>query len=157
MQARVAVYFVLALALFPDASYGRVWDTLAGALRQAGRHVASVTAAGLACVRRRLCSQPRSASLVIFARSGSSSPRTEASRPSRSPTALTRTRLDLDWEVTREHRNHQGMWVKSRKIVGRTDRLGPVVEPEPHRPENAVVPDGPGRTALDRIKKQRLT
>ncbi|GAB3014255.1 hypothetical protein GCM10023080_096940 [Streptomyces pseudoechinosporeus] len=28
MPARVAVYFVLALTLFPDASYGRVWDTL---------------------------------------------------------------------------------------------------------------------------------
>lgn len=39
----------------------------------------------------RLCSQPRSASLVIFARSGSSLPRAKVSKPSRSPTALTCT------------------------------------------------------------------
>jgi hypothetical protein len=58
VPARVAVYFVLALALFPGASYGRVWDTLAGALRQAGHLVASVTAAGLACVRRRVGPDP---------------------------------------------------------------------------------------------------
>ncbi|WP_409474646.1 IS4 family transposase [Streptomyces sp. HC307] len=58
VPARVAVYFVLALALFPGGSYGRVWDTLAGALRQAGHLVASVTAAGLACVRRRVGPDP---------------------------------------------------------------------------------------------------
>lgn len=58
VPARVAVYFVLAPALFPGASYGRVWDTLAGALRQAGHLVASVTAAGLACVRRRVGPDP---------------------------------------------------------------------------------------------------
>jgi threonine synthase len=39
----------------------------------------------------RLCSQPRSASLVIFARSGSSFPRTATSSPSSSPTVLTCT------------------------------------------------------------------
>ncbi|WP_369395310.1 transposase domain-containing protein [Streptomyces sp. CG1] len=65
VPARVAVYFVLALALFPDASYGRVWDTLAGALRQAGRLVASVTAAGLACVRRRVGPDPLRELLLV--------------------------------------------------------------------------------------------
>jgi hypothetical protein len=49
---RVAVYFVLALALFPESSYGRVWDTLVGAVRQAGHAVAAVTEAGLADLRR---------------------------------------------------------------------------------------------------------
>lgn len=58
VPARAAVYFVLALALFPGASYSRVWDTLAGALRQAGHLVASVTAAGLGCVRRRVGPDP---------------------------------------------------------------------------------------------------
>ncbi|MFI6374343.1 hypothetical protein [Streptomyces sp. NPDC050546] len=38
-----------------------------------------------------LCTQPRSASLVIFARRDSSLPRTEASSPGRSPPALTCT------------------------------------------------------------------
>ncbi|MDH6130377.1 hypothetical protein P3T39_007370 [Kitasatospora sp. GP82] len=58
VPARVAVYFVLALALFTDASYERVWDTLTGALRQAGRLVAAVTEAGLADARRRLGPDP---------------------------------------------------------------------------------------------------
>ncbi|MBV9025676.1 MAG: transposase, partial [Streptomycetaceae bacterium] len=58
VPARVAVYFVLALALFADSSYGRVWDTLVGAVRQAGHTVAAVTEAGLADVRRRLGPDP---------------------------------------------------------------------------------------------------
>ncbi|WP_351237303.1 transposase domain-containing protein [Streptomyces sp. NPDC002133] len=45
VPARVAVYFVLA-PLFIDASYGRVWNTLTGALRQAGRLVAAPTGRG---------------------------------------------------------------------------------------------------------------
>jgi hypothetical protein len=55
---RVAVYFVLALALFPESSYGRVWDTLSGAVRQAGHRVAVMTESGLADLRRRLGPEP---------------------------------------------------------------------------------------------------
>jgi hypothetical protein len=58
LPARVAVYFVLALALFADVSYGRVWDTLTGAVRQSGHLVSAVTAAGLADARRRLGPDP---------------------------------------------------------------------------------------------------
>lgn len=58
VPSRVAVYFVLALALFPENSYGRVWDTLVGAVRQAGHVVVAVTEAGLADVRRRLGPDP---------------------------------------------------------------------------------------------------
>jgi Insertion element 4 transposase N-terminal/Transposase DDE domain len=58
VPGRVAVYFVLALALFADASYRRVWDTLTGAVRLAGAVVALVTEAGLADVRRRLGPEP---------------------------------------------------------------------------------------------------
>jgi hypothetical protein len=43
VSAHVAVYFVLALALFADSSYRRVWDTLVGAVRQAGHTVAEGT------------------------------------------------------------------------------------------------------------------
>lgn len=58
VPSRVAVYFVLALALFPECSYGRVWDTLVGAVREAGRRVAAVTESGLADLRRRLGPEP---------------------------------------------------------------------------------------------------
>jgi hypothetical protein len=58
VPARVAVYFVLALALFPESSYGRVWDTLSGAVRQAGHRVAVMTESGLADLRRRLGPEP---------------------------------------------------------------------------------------------------
>jgi hypothetical protein len=64
----------------------------------------------------------------------------------------------LAWEVTSEHRNHPGMWVKSRKCADCTDRLDLVVEPEPHWPENGSRPRWAlGDTALDRIKSYRFT
>ncbi|TKA00857.1 IS4 family transposase [Actinacidiphila oryziradicis] len=55
---RVAVYFVLALALFPDLSYAGVWDMLTGAVSQMGHRVATLTDAGLADLRRRLGPDP---------------------------------------------------------------------------------------------------
>jgi hypothetical protein len=51
---RVAVYFVLALALFRDPSYARIWDKLTGTVRQLGHRVELLTEAGLADLRRRL-------------------------------------------------------------------------------------------------------
>jgi hypothetical protein len=58
VPGRVAVYFVLALALFPERSYGQVWDTLIGALRQAGYQVRQLTGTGLADLRRRIGPDP---------------------------------------------------------------------------------------------------
>ncbi|TJZ94380.1 hypothetical protein FCI23_53895 [Actinacidiphila oryziradicis] len=58
VPGRVAVYFELALALFPERSYGQVWDTLIGALRQAGYQVRQLTGTGLADVRRRIGPDP---------------------------------------------------------------------------------------------------
>jgi hypothetical protein len=55
---RVAVYFVLALALFPDLSYAGVWGTLTGAVGQLGHRVAALSDAGLAGLRRRLEPDP---------------------------------------------------------------------------------------------------
>lgn len=55
---RVAVYFVLALALFPALSYAGVWGTLTGAVAQMGHQVAALTEAGLADPRRRLGPDP---------------------------------------------------------------------------------------------------
>jgi hypothetical protein len=55
---RVGVYFVLTLALFPESSYRRVWDTLAGAVRQTGHRVAVMTESSLADLRRRLGPEP---------------------------------------------------------------------------------------------------
>ncbi len=49
----------------------------------------------------KFASQPRSASLVIFAREGSGLPRTEASSPSRSPTALTCTGPSVSRTIVR--------------------------------------------------------
>jgi hypothetical protein len=55
---RVAVYFVLALSLFPDLSYAGVWGTLTGAVGHMGHRVAALTDAGLADLRRRLGPDP---------------------------------------------------------------------------------------------------
>lgn len=55
---RVAVYFVLALVLFPDLSYAGVWGTLTGVVAQMGHRVAVLTDTGLAGLRRRLGPDP---------------------------------------------------------------------------------------------------
>jgi hypothetical protein len=51
VPARVAVYFVLALALFPDASYGRVWDTRWAACRARVTRTDTLSR----CQRRLIC------------------------------------------------------------------------------------------------------
>ncbi|MEO3853848.1 IS4 family transposase [Acrocarpospora sp. B8E8] len=55
---RVGVYFVLALALFPERSYRQVWDSLTGAIRQMGATVARMTDSGLTDLRQRLGPDP---------------------------------------------------------------------------------------------------
>ncbi|MER7477351.1 hypothetical protein ABTX60_06810 [Streptomyces sp. NPDC126510] len=45
----------------------------------------------------------------------------------------------VSWEVTGEHRNDQGMWVKYRRCADCADNLASVVEPEPHWPDKAAA------------------
>ncbi|WAX78209.1 IS4 family transposase [Streptomyces sp. KMM 9044] len=54
VPSRVAVYFVLALVLFPGLGYGQVWDKLIGAVRQLGGGVELLSRTSLGGLRRRL-------------------------------------------------------------------------------------------------------
>ncbi|MGI5286134.1 transposase domain-containing protein [Nonomuraea polychroma] len=55
---RTGVYFVLALALFPELSYRRVWNAMVGAIAQMGATVARVTGSALTELRQRLGPDP---------------------------------------------------------------------------------------------------
>ncbi|WP_019061763.1 hypothetical protein [Streptomyces prunicolor] len=46
----------------------------------------------------------------------------------------------IAWEVTSEYRNVRRMWVKSRKCADCGAPLDPAVEPEPHWPDKADLP-----------------
>jgi len=67
VPSRVAVYFVLALVLFPELGYRQVWGKLVGAVRQLGHCAELLSATGLGKLRRRLGPAPLEALFGVVA------------------------------------------------------------------------------------------
>jgi hypothetical protein len=67
VPSRVAVYFVLALVLFPGLGYGQVWGKLVGTVRQLGYCAELLSGAGLGKLRRRLGPAPFQALFEVVA------------------------------------------------------------------------------------------
>jgi hypothetical protein len=67
VPSRVAVYFVLALVLFPGLGYGQVWGKLVGPFRQLGHTVELLSRTGLGKLRRRLGPAPFEALFEVVA------------------------------------------------------------------------------------------
>jgi hypothetical protein len=67
VPSRVAMYFVLALVMFPALGYGQVWGKLVGTVRQLGGAVELLTGQGLGKLRRRLGPVPFEALFEVVA------------------------------------------------------------------------------------------